>query len=82
MKITDFKDERAPLIKRYQGNFTPSGYDFVMIINDEAEACYEEECDYENFEDAELLPPFEGSSYKLRCAPGECQVVLLNLQPD
>lgn len=40
-------------------------------MNDEDEAKYEEDYEFPTFENIEILPPFQGSSYKLECAPGE-----------
>jgi hypothetical protein len=59
------------LIKKYKCEGSKSGYNWTIIINDEDEAKYEEDYEFPTFENIEILPPFEGSSYKLECAPGE-----------
>jgi hypothetical protein len=69
--ISDFTGDSAPLIKKYKCEGSKSGYNWTIIINDEDEAKYEEDYEFPTFENIEMLPPFEGSSYQLKCAPGE-----------
>jgi len=77
VKIKDFADEKGPLIKKYECSKSGEGYSWVIVINKEAEASYEENVKYPTFEGMELLSPEQGNSYVLKCGPGEWKIVII-----
>ena len=58
-------------------NVTPEGYAYIYLENLESEATLIEDVKYTKFEGLELLPPFSGTSYKIKVDPGKSQIVLI-----
>ena len=54
----------------------------TKVINNEAEASYQEDVQFPTFEGMELLPPYEGNTYVLKCGPGEWKIVIIRCQPS
>ena len=65
LKITDMADKGAPNILRYQSSQQEEGYLFILIVNDQKDATYEESMKYPVFEGLTLLPPESGSDYAI-----------------
>jgi len=82
VKISDFTDEGGRLIKKYECSKSGEGYQWVIVINNEAEASYQEDVQFPTFEGMELLPPYEGNTYVLKCGPGEWKIVIIRCQPS
>jgi hypothetical protein len=80
--ISDFAEEKGPLIRKFNCKKSAEGYNWILIINDEAEASYEENVKFPTFDGMTLLPPEEGSSYSLTCGPGQWRMVIIRCEPS
>ena len=70
--------KNAPLIKRYSYGNAPEGYNFVVVVNEEAEAKYVEKVQYKVLDGLELLGAYAGGkSYEMTVEPGEAKCVVL-----
>ena len=56
----DFSDKKAPQIKRYQEYNFPEGYNYILVLNQDSEATYKENLEYEKFEKLNFLAPHSG----------------------
>jgi len=56
---------------------TPEGYAYIYFENNEEDATLIEDVKYTKFEGLKLLPPFNGTNYYVRIAPGESCIVLI-----
>ena len=75
--VTDFSGENAPKAKKYSCSKSGEGYNWTLIVNDEADVTVREEVNYPKFEGLTLLAPHQGSSYTMEVRPGEKRLVMI-----
>lgn len=70
--------DEAPACKIIEVS-TDFGYSAYVVDNGETNLTYEEEAEFPEFEGVELLPPEQGSAFRLRAGPGELQMVVMRM---
>ena len=75
-QVFHFVADGAPECAKYS-NTSSEGYTYIYIENNEDDTTLIENVNYTKFEGLKLLPPFKGTSYKLRVGPKQSQIVLI-----
>lgn len=75
--VTDFADEGAPGIKKYNCSKSGEGYNWILIKNAETDATVVEDVKYPKFDGLTMVHPENGDSYKMEVPPGEHKLVMI-----
>jgi len=75
--VTDFSEDGAPGIKKYNCSKSGEGYNWMLVKNTEADATLVEDVKFPKFDGLTMVHPNEGDAYKMEVPPGEEKLVMI-----